>query len=324
MPPADPQTQRASDAERGAHIESLIDAMTLRSAPSPRAPRPREVHRILACVTTGHSSEAVLAWARELSRLFGADVTLLHVMTPVPAVSGYPALGWGVAAPVTLPPDRLQEDVAIAERVLGEARATLEADIPEVHVLRREGHAGAEIVRAARELASDLVILGPFEGGRIDRLVLGSTTAHVRDHAETNVLIARAPPAHGPVLAAVDGSAPSRAAAALSDAIARRWGEPLQLLHVLPRRWQRAQDPAMLEALRTQALPEGVSPIPGVSLDVRAGDPREEVPEAATRLGACLVVAGARGESALRSLVLGSTSRAVARTCPTSVLLVRG
>jgi len=63
---------------------------------------------------------------------------------------------------------------------------------------------------------------------------------------------------------------------------------------------------------------------PGVEVQVREGDPREEIIRVAEEWGADLVVLGTRGLGAAQGFLLGSVSQTVARhaTCP--VLVVKG
>lgn len=306
----DAASARTDTETRARDLDALIDRLVGGAPRDGYAPRRRMVHRVLACLGET-ATPGVISWTREMARAFSADITIVHVTRPAVAPV-YPLagpLGFGAVAPVPVPDPVASREAG--ERLLLDARREIERDVAEAGILHREGHPGDEIVRAARELASDLVIVGHHEGGALDRLLVGSTTDHVKNHTKADVLIARSPPKSGPVLVGVDGSAASRQAAQLGDAIARRWGAPLHLLHVAPAR-QRTERPA-----------PSASALDGVLLDVRAGDARAALRAAAAELDATLIVLGARGTSGLRSIMPGSVSNALAHESPTSVLLVR-
>jgi len=56
---------------------------------------------------------------------------------------------------------------------------------------------------------------------------------------------------------------------------------------------------------------------------LETGDPRDLIVQAATKLGADLIVMGTHGRRGLRRLLLGSVAESIARTAPCPVLLVR-
>ena len=57
---------------------------------------------------------------------------------------------------------------------------------------KRWGHPGAEIIVLAQELDVDLIVVGSHGRGRLDRLLLGSVSSYVVDHARSTVMIVRA------------------------------------------------------------------------------------------------------------------------------------
>lgn len=305
------EAQRREPTARTRGLDACID--TLVGTPTGAGvPTRRAVHRVLACVGETDTTPNVLSWTREVARLFNADVTLIHVMRSVPPPAFYPAagpIGFGTPAILSIPDKNAERERS--ESLLTDARSRLSDDVPEVSILHREGHPGDEIVRAARELASDLIIIGHHEGGALDRLLLGSTTDHVKNHTQADVLIARAPATPGPILSAVDGSPASRHAAQLGDEIAQRWSTPLHLLYV---------------RLRPAHTPSGditAAPLAGVEAALGIGEARDTIRGSAKALGVSLIALGSRGTSGLRSLMPGSVSNGLAHESPTSVLLVR-
>jgi nucleotide-binding universal stress UspA family protein len=65
---------------------------------------------------------------------------------------------------------------------------------------------------------------------------------------------------------------------------------------------------------------------PGIAVEevVRSGEPAAEILAQVREIGADLIVAGARGHTVLRSLLLGSVSEALVTEAPCPVLIVRG
>jgi len=120
---------------------------------------------------------------------------LLHVI-PIPADT-QPVWGKAIAAPRPLPPtteERLQ-----AERALQRARTALQhwGIAPErIELLRCLGTPADELVRVARELQVDFIVLGSRGNSfaqRLRRVVAGSTSRRVLQLAPCPVMVAVAP-----------------------------------------------------------------------------------------------------------------------------------
>jgi nucleotide-binding universal stress UspA family protein len=60
-----------------------------------------------------------------------------------------------------------------------------------------------------------------------------------------------------------------------------------------------------------------------VTGDIRPGDPDHRIPETVTAEGIDMLLMGAYGHSRIRTLMVGSTTTAVLRTSPVSMLVVR-
>lgn len=97
-----------------------------------------------------------------------------------------------------------REEALEAGRTANEAAARLtEQSIPaKFHV--RSGDPANEILRAASELQSDLIVTGSRGLGTLERLVLGSVARNVLIHAPCSVLIVRHDPAPDPAAASAD------------------------------------------------------------------------------------------------------------------------
>ena len=106
---------------------------------------------ILAAVELDEIAKDVLARAKELSRLFGARLSVLHVVEYLPVDPAGDAL-------LTTPVDLSRERATQAESRLREwcQAAGIGADALKVSV----GAITPEIVRTAQESAVDLIVLG--------------------------------------------------------------------------------------------------------------------------------------------------------------------
>jgi nucleotide-binding universal stress UspA family protein len=139
---------------------------------------------LLCPIDFSSSSLAALTYAEGLAREPGAKLTVLHVVERLPAFQLVPAMATGA------PDDPLV--------VLKESRERLHRAIPQaarraatVNELVSEGHAGDEILSAAGEIASDLIVMGAH-AGHAGLLGFGSTTARVIRRATCPVLTLKA------------------------------------------------------------------------------------------------------------------------------------
>src|SRR5438105_11382148 len=81
---------------------------------------------------------------------------------------------------------------------MSEAQAQLNRFVVPLGLVRAErmlgrGDAAAEIIRVARELPADLIVMGTHGRTGIGRLLMGSVAEHVMRHAPCPVLTVRTP-----------------------------------------------------------------------------------------------------------------------------------
>lgn len=243
------------------------------------------------------------------------------------------------------PPSRAAEPVEFARQdelhreevltLLDTARTRTGADV-EATVTVTQGPA-AEVLLAAGQDA-DLLVLGRRGTGRLGRMVLGSVSATVAEHARVPVTVVREreTPADGDarVVVGVDGSPPSVAALRHGAEVARRLGgvlEPVMLWQIttlapLPDSWGWAPPLDDYEKLAGETLDAAVAQAdPGLP----EGRVRPRVVHApASRglleaaRGAERLVVGNRGLGGFDRLLLGSVSRQVLdhAGCPVTVV----
>jgi len=135
--------------------------------------------QILVAVDFSESSRKALRYALSFARLFGAEITLLHVVEIVPARR----------APLAVSRDA--ETREMAARTLATWRRDARSGSSIKAVTRTGISACHEIVAAAEESNADLLVIGNHGRTGLARVLLGSTAERVVRHAPCPVLVAR-------------------------------------------------------------------------------------------------------------------------------------
>lgn len=139
------------------------------------------IKTILHATDFSEHSQCAFHLACALARDYGARLVVLHVLAPPVVVYGEGVLP---ALPVEnqdLCRDRLQ---------------SLAVSIPDVDIEDRlaEGEAAGEILRVAKDVQCDLIVLGTHGRKGLGRLLMGSVAEKVLRRAACPVLTARATP----------------------------------------------------------------------------------------------------------------------------------
>ena len=143
---------------------------------------PIRARKILVPTDFSELSNKAVERAVALAHRFGAKIDLVHVLEPPP----YPEFGY-VHVPMKEGALRKAAE-AHFERLRSEIPALVDlVDYTPV----RTGNAPYEIVQAARQLNSDLIVIGTHGRTGIKRLALGSTAEKVVRHAHCPVLVLR-------------------------------------------------------------------------------------------------------------------------------------
>lgn len=212
-----------------------------------------------------------------------------------------------------------------ARKVAAETASLLKSLKLRGTVAVEKGHVAPAILAHAGGRES-FVVLGNRGLGNFDRFFLGSVSAQVTLHAPCSVLVVKQPPRPiRRILLAVDGSKASDRA-----------------LHFLLREWRPAKkggiEVAVLYVLPPFAYSEVA--VAGINLAHRyadklaaagyrvkeayvPGDPADEIVAAVKSRRADLVVAGAKGLSAVGRFLLGSVSTKLVRHSSCSIVVVR-
>jgi nucleotide-binding universal stress UspA family protein len=140
--------------------------------------------RILCPLDFSHHAQRALAVATEMARKFEASLTLLHayVIPSYPLPEGY----------VMASSETVAEILSKTQHAMAEARLeAIRKGVAKVDVLMTEGAAFTEIIRVARELSSDLIVMGTHGRTGLRHALLGSVAEKVVRKAPCAVLTIR-------------------------------------------------------------------------------------------------------------------------------------
>ena len=236
-----------------------------------------------------------------------------------------------------------KDALAMAER----ARDRLRSNFPGWKVTAESscGSPAWELVSRADQWKPDLVVVGSHGRTALGRLVLGSVSQRVLTEARCSVRIARGrveePGSPVRIIVGTDGSPGSEEA--LHAVAARQWpahsevkviivDDPMvptivgafipPLLKTIEE--SNAEDRAWDEMLLAKSAAMLSATELRVTTEVRQGDPKKELPQAAEEWGAdCIFVGSAGFSNRFERFVLGSISAAVAARAHCSVEVVR-
>jgi nucleotide-binding universal stress UspA family protein len=231
-----------------------------------------------------------------------------------------------------------------AEKTLSEARRGVEEVGGRVAVAHSvSGRADDRISAVAEDLHASLIVVGNRGLGALKRTVMGSVSESVVRHAHCSVLVVRdgrgTAPLPEKILAAVDGSEESKAAANMAAEVAGAVGAELHLVYATPiipsvtypgtvitkgaeTTFEHLRDKAQaVLAVEEERLGNGA--VSETHL-LTGGQPDDAILDAAEDIGAGLLVVGSRGFGGVRRTLLGSVSDSVVRRAHCSVMVARG
>jgi nucleotide-binding universal stress UspA family protein len=283
------------------------------------------VEGIVVGADESEAGVAAARWALEEGALRGVPVTVVR------AWAGPMAGGYSTGMPMVT---ELEAFRHAAEELAREVLRTVGGPAGESPALPVAVHGGASEVLTRASEDAELVVVGIRSAGALSRGILGSVSASVLHHAHCPVVVVpeprEEPPTPRRVVVGVDHSASSMRALgwAAQEAERRSW----PLVPVLVREpaglgWRRSGEPvdlALLEASERAALTAAAQQHrPGVTVEpeILSGHAARTLLDF-THPGD-LVVLGARGRGGFRSLLLGSTSTAVAQHAHCPVVVIR-
>jgi nucleotide-binding universal stress UspA family protein len=142
--------------------------------------------KILFCTDFSENSLPARRVAVEYSQVFGAELSILHVINS--SQLGYPSLEDGAPMDIRSALEAIQESADKAlDLIASECRKFLESVTAHVRI----GRPANEIVRFALESSVELIVMGTHGFTGIKHLILGSTAEHVVRTADCPVLTVR-------------------------------------------------------------------------------------------------------------------------------------
>jgi len=145
---------------------------------------PVEVKRILVPTDLADENDQAIEFGVVLARLFGAQLTLLHVYQDPSYTIEY-ALG-------PHPQEPPSQNRTYFENALRTAIQEVRAKYPECDGEFRDGVPCEEIIRAARERDVDLIIISTHHYNWLTRLTFGCDAEQILRHAPCPLLVLRA------------------------------------------------------------------------------------------------------------------------------------
>lgn len=265
-----------------------------------------------------------------------AQGTQVRVVSVVPLYGGDVYWGWEILDQVKRGEWRWAEEAA------EKARAALARDGLELSSSIREGDTTTQILQEAEAFEADLLVVGSRGLTGVDRFLLGSVASNVARHAHCPVLVAHAPKhdlRHA--VLAVDGSEHAGKAVEFTSGLPLPAETEVVVTHVLrpyrPFHGMVPTEPQEVERLVQQARDRSASAAAEIigaarerlrsagkraTPNVLEGDPATEILKLAEQSEADLIVAGARGVSAIQRLVVGSVADRLLKSARCSLLLV--
>jgi nucleotide-binding universal stress UspA family protein len=296
-----------------------------------------EIARILCPVDLSEFSHYALDQARALARWYEADITVLHVVTVFQPLIGM--------AEVAYVPPLLPERQQIAEDVQRFCGLRESSQEPRLSVIVTEGIPPQEIVRQAKSLPADLLVMGTHGRSGFERLFLGSVTEKVL--RSTHVPVLTVPPPvervgsvlYKTILCPIEFSDSSTRALEYALRLAEETDAHLILLHVIeamtdetrlgeishftvPEYYRHLKDDA--RARLKSALPDEARVWCTPEERVVFGKAHHTILQLAEEVNADLIVMGVHGAGALNRRLFGSTTHRVIREAHCPVLTLRG
>jgi nucleotide-binding universal stress UspA family protein len=277
--------------------------------PGPSTNVPPRISRILAPIEFSDRCQAAVRYATLLTRQFGSELLLLHVMGPPPA---------------EMSEDIYRDRVAAAGRKLENFLAEDLKEIPARRLVIK-GDPARKIVQYAQDEHADVILMSTHGLGPFRRFLLGSTTAKVLHDAPYPVWtgVHMEEQSGHPffpmrrILCAADLGPESEKVLAWAAGLQKQTGAELTILHcapILPNSAVRAAAQEELERLVNQL--EVTAP-----LGIQTGEPAPTICAEARRLSAEVLVIG-RGSAAGHFGRLRSNAYAIIRASPCPVVSV--
>jgi len=145
------------------------------------------ISTILVATDFSEASDSALAYAKSLASAFNATIHVVHVLEDLAAHA------WTTEVYVAALPGVHEEMEKQARERLDACLSPQEREQFRAQLTLRTGSAFVEIVRHAREIKADLLVMGTHGRGAIAHMLLGSVAERVVRKAPCPVLTVRQP-----------------------------------------------------------------------------------------------------------------------------------
>lgn len=136
--------------------------------------------KILVAVDSSEYASRAFDYAAKLSRLIGARISIVHVISPPIAAEGISVAELA---------ERQKEE---GEQLLAKIKARAEVQFGiKVEDILRKGNPSKVILTTAKDIGADLIVIGSSGIGGVKELLLGSVSHAVSNHATCPVLIVK-------------------------------------------------------------------------------------------------------------------------------------
>jgi len=280
------------------------------------------IKRIILTTDLSTAAETAFRYADLLARRFGAQLDLVHVLTPAfPGPTG--------EAEEAQEPDPGAASSRARERL--EAASSTCFRSTEVYTEVIEHRCPHEaIVRSAEETLSDLIVLAARGQSPCRTIPLGSVAERVAQYSKTPILVVRAPseptgrdPRVHRILCPTDLSGRSLDSVFAGSVLAQKLDAEVHLLHVTSDDAGTNPEHPEHDDVR-RAFRDFVSgKVPRDSpRHLRSGKPSRRILEFAEKAGTDLIVLASHGHDAYHRYLLGGTAERVLRYAACSVMVV--
>jgi nucleotide-binding universal stress UspA family protein len=276
---------------------------------------PSAVKRILCATDFSDSASAAIQFAVGLAHSCQSEIRIVHVRPP-PVPSGRP-MGCRAHPPGV---DEKSE-TELTQDLDRYGQPAIAAGLPTQRALRH-GEPSEEIVREAKHISADLIVMGRHSQGASNPWILGSVAERVLRQASCPVVVVRPFPRPGGaiprhVLCALDLGETAAATLEHAVAMANAIEAALTVLHVVANGQAEAARPTLAAVVAKAPAAKG-----GVREQVATGVPYQEILAAAHEHGGYLIVVGSHGGGIVDRQFLGSTALHLLRQSECPVLVV--